>query len=136
MLGAIIGDIAGSRFERRNIKSKDFELFTYQCHVADDSIISLAIASAILDSHVYPQTFERCAAERMQELGRMYPHCGFGKLCSGKSSIFPQEMGATQFSSDAFARNFWGTPSVVTYASATRLAYVQMLSKFLFCKHA
>ena len=31
MLGAIIGDIAGSRFEWDNIKSKEFELFTDRC---------------------------------------------------------------------------------------------------------
>ncbi len=32
MLGAIIGDIAGSRFEWHNLKSKDFDLLTYHCH--------------------------------------------------------------------------------------------------------
>jgi type I restriction enzyme M protein len=31
MIGAIIGDIAGSRFEFKNIKKKDFELFTDKC---------------------------------------------------------------------------------------------------------
>ena len=49
MLGAIIGDIVGSRFEWDNIKTKDFDFLTYRCSVTDDSIMSLAIAKAILD---------------------------------------------------------------------------------------
>lgn len=36
MIGAIIGDIVGSRFERANHKSTDFELFTKECHFTDD----------------------------------------------------------------------------------------------------
>lgn len=44
MLGAIIGDIAGSRFEWDNIKTKDFELFDDRsCEPTDDSVMSLAI---------------------------------------------------------------------------------------------
>ena len=31
MLGAIIGDIAGSRFEWDNLKSKEFDLLTHSC---------------------------------------------------------------------------------------------------------
>lgn len=50
MLGAIIGDIVGSRFEWNNHRSKDFEFLTYKCFPTDDSIMSLAIAQAILVS--------------------------------------------------------------------------------------
>ena len=48
MLGAIIGDIAGSRFEFNNHISKNFELLAEDCFVTDDSIMTLAIAKAIL----------------------------------------------------------------------------------------
>ena len=48
MLGAIIGDIVGSRYEWKNNKSKAFDLFTYRCKVTDDSIMSLAVAKAIV----------------------------------------------------------------------------------------
>ncbi len=53
MLGAIVGDIAGSRFEWNNNKSKDFELLTHirGCKPTDDTIMSLAIAQAVLDSN-------------------------------------------------------------------------------------
>ena len=50
MLGAIIGDIVGSRFEWNNIKSKEFEFLTYKCFPTDDSIMTLALAQAVLVS--------------------------------------------------------------------------------------
>ena len=50
MLGAIIGDIVGSRFEWNNNRSKEFDFLTYKCFTTDDSIMSLAIAQAILVS--------------------------------------------------------------------------------------
>ena len=43
MLGAIIGDIRGSRFEFNNVKIKDFELFTEECEPIDDSIMTLVV---------------------------------------------------------------------------------------------
>ena len=46
MLGAIIGDIAGSRFEWRNHKSKVFELLADRCRPTDDSFMTLAVAQA------------------------------------------------------------------------------------------
>ena len=48
MLGAIIGDIVGSRFEWHNHKSKEFELFTPKCRPTDDSNMTLAVALALL----------------------------------------------------------------------------------------
>lgn len=50
MIGAIIGDIAGSRFEFNNYRSKDFELFTEGCFTTDDSIMTLAVAKAIMET--------------------------------------------------------------------------------------
>lgn len=48
MLGAIIGDIVGSRFEFDNIYKTDFELFTPECAFTDDSICTIAVADAIM----------------------------------------------------------------------------------------
>jgi ADP-ribosyl-[dinitrogen reductase] hydrolase len=50
MLGAIIGDIVGSRFEFNNRKSKDFELFAESCFATDDSIMTLAVAKTIMEA--------------------------------------------------------------------------------------
>ena len=50
MLGAIIGDIVGSIYEFDNIKTKDFELFDRECFFTDDTVMSVAVAEALLDT--------------------------------------------------------------------------------------
>ena len=78
MLGAIIGDIVGSRFEWNNIKAKEFDFLTYKCKVTDDSVMSLAIAKAILLCNKKYDTLSDITIECMQELGKKYPHAGYG----------------------------------------------------------
>ena len=78
MLGAIIGDIAGSRFEWDNIKSKQFELINEDCHPTDDSIMTLAIARAILASNGDLAKLEQETVKCMQKIGRRYPLAGYG----------------------------------------------------------
>lgn len=49
MYGAILGDIIGSPFEfDRGAKTKDFELFTKGCQFTDDSVMTAAIAEALI----------------------------------------------------------------------------------------
>lgn len=91
MLGAIIGDIVGSRFEWNNNRSKEFELLTHKCFSTDDSIMTLAIAKAILDSAGNIDSLPGNAVKSMQELGRIYPNAGYGERFSGwLSSDDPQ----------------------------------------------
>ena len=80
MLGAIIGDISGSRFERRSRKSKEFELLSARkgCRPTDDSIMTLAIARAILDCRDDYSVLSEQAVSSMQTLGREYPYAGYG----------------------------------------------------------
>jgi len=92
MLGAIIGDIVGSRFEFNNHRSKEFELFAETCEVTDDSIMTLAVAKAIMVAGVtgsfvltegisnreYYRQVEALTVKTMQKIGRNYPHCGYG----------------------------------------------------------
>jgi type I restriction enzyme M protein len=78
MLGAIIGDIVGSRFEWDNIKTKDFELLNYHCFFTDDSIMSLAVARAILDSGKDIEKLSKIIVQYMQDIGRPYPEAGYG----------------------------------------------------------
>lgn len=79
MLGAIIGDIVGSRFEWNNIKNKKFKFLTYKCSPTDDSIMTLAIAQAILVSKPDYSDLSMKVVERMQTIGRHYPDCGYGR---------------------------------------------------------
>ena len=78
MIGAIIGDIVGSRFEWHNIKTKEFELFHRRCHPTDDSVMTLAVAQAILDSRGDLDALSQNTIRHMQALGRRYPHAGYG----------------------------------------------------------
>ncbi|MDI6605076.1 MAG: ADP-ribosylglycohydrolase family protein [Thermoanaerobacteraceae bacterium] len=94
MLGAIIGDIVGSRFEFNNHRNKDFDLFAKGCFVTDDSIMTLAVAKAIMETEKsieppiggyasnsdYLQLLGKLTVKYMQEIGRKYPDCGYGGM--------------------------------------------------------
>jgi type I restriction enzyme M protein len=92
MLGAIIGDIVGSRFEWNNIKTKEFDFLTYTCEVTDDSIMTLAIAKAILDSQGNYDKLGDLAEKNMREIGRPYPDCGYGGMF--RKWMYSDSMGA------------------------------------------
>lgn len=78
MLGAIIGDIVGSRFEWENIHSKRFRFFDSDCHVTDDSVMTLALADAILRCEGDYDKLSDLAVERMRFHGSLYPYAGYG----------------------------------------------------------
>lgn len=78
MIGAIIGDIVGSRFEWHNHRSKDFDLLTHKCFFTDDSVMSLAVCDALLRAASDHSDLSDKAVESMQSVGRPYPHCGYG----------------------------------------------------------
>ena len=59
MLGAIVGDIIGSRFEFNNYLGTDFELFTSECNFTDDTICTVAVADAILTGISFEQALLR-----------------------------------------------------------------------------
>lgn len=78
MIGAIIGDIAGSRFEFNNYKSKDFKFFTEKCRFTDDTVMTLAIAEAILEADPSYADLGEKAVAAMRRIGQPYPYCGYG----------------------------------------------------------
>lgn len=78
MIGAIIGDIVGSRFEWNNIKSKDFDLFTAGCFFTDDSVMTIAVADALIRANGNLEILSEYAVESMQLIGRPFPDCGYG----------------------------------------------------------
>lgn len=77
VIGAIIGDIVGSRFEFCNYRKKDFEFFSKNCFFTDDTVMTLAIATAIKKSKDV-ETLSENAVDLMQSIGRPYPSCGYG----------------------------------------------------------
>ena len=79
ILGAIIGDIAGSRFELNNNKDgKIFDFFNKYCRFTDDSVMTLAVANAFLISKPDYSDLEEKVIESMTKVGRKYPGCGYG----------------------------------------------------------
>ena len=80
MLGAIIGDMAGSIYEFDNIKSRDFEFLSERCEPTDDSILTCAIARALIDVKGRGTQLERVTMFRMKEyfLANPLPMGGFG----------------------------------------------------------
>ena len=79
MLGAVVGDIVGSRFEFKNYKSKEFELFHADCVVTDDSIMTLAVAEAIMSCQGdYTKLYDATIAS-MRLIGPKYPCSGYGE---------------------------------------------------------
>ena len=80
MFGAMIGDIAGSRFEGKFNIPKDFELVTEKCHFTDDTVQTLAIAKAIKEHRETGEPLKDLAIKYLQELGRRYLWCGCGDM--------------------------------------------------------
>ena len=78
MLGAIIGDIVGSVYEWHNIKTKDFTLFRENCFFTDDTVMTCAVAEALMNGGE-----EAAFIDAMQKFGRMYPDAGYGGRFSG-----------------------------------------------------
>lgn len=81
MLGAIYGDVAGSVYEFDNIKTKDFEMFTSKNFFTDDSVMTLAVAAALLE-HLNAlneiESLKKTLIDKMHLLGNEYPDAGYG----------------------------------------------------------
>ena len=81
MYGAILGDIVGSpyEFDFNNYKAKDFPLFGPRSEFTDDTVMTLAVAKALLDTRGQDDAAIRAAlVYQMQRLGRIYPDMGYG----------------------------------------------------------
>lgn len=74
ILGAVTGDIIGSVYERCNIHTTDFELFSPFCRFTDDSVMTLAVAKWLIEGDLS----EQALVQWMQKLGRKYKNAGYG----------------------------------------------------------
>ena len=70
MIGAILGDYIGSRFEGSPVKTKDFELFTNKNTITDDSVLTIAIADCLMSGIEY--------SRNLRTYYQLYPRAGFG----------------------------------------------------------
>lgn len=70
MIGAIAGDIIGSIYEWHNTKTSDFPLFSANSRFTDDSVLTIALADAILSGEDY--------IDKMHAYALRYPNAGYG----------------------------------------------------------
>lgn len=79
MLGAIIGDIVGSRFEFNNIHTKDFEFFHEDCHITDDSAMTIAVMYAIINGDIQnEQSFKQTVIDSYKKFWILDPVGDYG----------------------------------------------------------
>lgn len=78
MLGAIIGDIAGSIYEFNNIKTEDFTPFEGKCFFTDDTVMTIAVADALMSGKRDEKKTEACMIKSMKKFGKAYPNAGYG----------------------------------------------------------
>ena len=85
MYGAILGDMIGAPYEfDQGNKTKDFPLFVRDSQFTDDSVMSIAVAEALLDTMGQTDVEIKTAlVQSMQAWGRKYPHAGYGGRFSG-----------------------------------------------------
>ena len=81
MYGAILGDIIGSPFEfDRGNKTKEFPLFSKKSKFTDDSVMTIAVAEALMDAgkSADEETACNCLIKSMKKWGQKYPNAGYG----------------------------------------------------------
>ena len=81
MYGAIIGDIVGSKFEfDRGERSRDFELFTKRDDFTDDTVMSIAVAEALMNvgKDADEETVKSELILSMKDWGHRFPNAGYG----------------------------------------------------------
>src|SRR5262245_35804481 len=103
MLGAIAGDIIGSRFEGQRAPPRDFTLFHPDCQFTDDSVCTLAVVDALLG--------DRDFAASLRSFTRRHPARGYGGMFLKWA-----------FADDAPAYGSWGNGAPMRVAAIGWLA--------------
>lgn len=84
MLGAILGDMIGAPFEfDMGNKSKEFPLFSRRSDFTDDSVMTIAVAEALMDTMgKSDEEIKTAVTASMQKWGKRYPNAGYGCMFS------------------------------------------------------
>ena len=75
MLGAIIGDIAGSKYEFHNHRDENIEILTRDCFFTDDTVCTIANMDWLLHAK---ERSAKTATDFLRKWTRKYPHAGYG----------------------------------------------------------
>lgn len=71
LYGAVAGDIVGSAYERRPVKTPDFLLLSPASRWTDDTVLTVATAEVLLTGGDFEEAYRRW--------GRRYPNAGYGR---------------------------------------------------------
>ncbi|MGX8679946.1 MAG: ADP-ribosylglycohydrolase family protein [bacterium] len=82
MYGAILGDMIGSPYEfKRKTVRKDFPLFNKYSRFTDDTVMTIAVAEALMDTRgKIDDDVKKAIIKTMQKWGRKYPRAGYGGM--------------------------------------------------------
>ena len=82
MVGAVLGDMIGAPYEfDRGRKTKDFPLFSKGSRFTDDSVMTVAVAEALMDSMgKSDEEIKKALVRSMQKWGHKYPDAGYGGM--------------------------------------------------------
>ena len=85
MYGAMLGDMIGAPYEfDRGKKSKNFEMFNDAVHFTDDTVMTVAVADALLHctKDVSERKCKRALVHFLKKWGKKYPNAGYGSSFS------------------------------------------------------
>lgn len=102
MIGAITGDIVGSIYEGRNIKTKEFSFFGGGCRFTDDTVCTVAVADCLINDSDF--------ADYLRQYVRRHPYRGYGGMF--------QEWAST----DIGPYNSWGNGSAMRVSPVAHVA--------------
>ena len=86
MIGAIIGDVIGSVYKWHNVKTTEFQLFSGGSAFTDDTVMTVAVADALLNKHTYKNPIKNALESRiayiakLKQYGHRYPDVGYGSM--------------------------------------------------------
>ena len=82
MFGAMLGDMIGAPYEfDRGAKTKEFPLFSRNSEFTDDTVMTIAVAEALMDSAGRSDDEVKAAlVTSMRKWGRRYPDAGYGGM--------------------------------------------------------
>jgi ADP-ribosylglycohydrolase len=121
MFGAIAGDVIGAPYEWNRVKHKEFPLFSAKTTFTDDTVLTVAIATAILDGRDY--------GDVMREFGSRHPHRGYGGFF--RKWLFDADMGAY----NSFGNGSAMRVSPAGFAATTREEALALATASAECTH-
>lgn len=78
LMGILIGDVVGSAYEIAPPQSLSFPLYTSRSHPTDDTVLTLAVADAVIEGKGNPQLTRELTKMKLVEAEETWPKAGYG----------------------------------------------------------